>query len=243
MKYFLMFFCFLSPIAIAESPGLLNELASNLDGDVSGSEATSVIKVFILITVLALAPSILIVMTPFTRIVIVFSMLRHALGMPQSPPNTVLISLSLFLTLFIIQPVLFEAYEQGYQPLSQGAISLQEGLVRMGEPFKSFMLQHTRPEDLELMIGLSSIDVTSASDVPLSVLIPSFMISELITAFKIGFMIFLPFLLIDIVVASLLMSMGMLMVPPMMMSLPIKILLFVLIDGWNLIVKALMGTF
>lgn len=243
MKYLPLLFVLLSGSVGAQEVALPSILGLDLSGDSTGGEATSVIKVFLLLTVLSLAPSILIVMTPFTRILIVFSMLRHALGMPQSPPNTVLISLSLFLTLFIIRPVLIDAYEQGYEPLAEGKISLEEGLIKMGEPFKEFMLEHTRPEDLDLMASLSEVKVDNAQDLSLSVLIPAFMISELILAFKIGFMIFLPFLLIDIVVASLLMSMGMLMVPPMMMSLPIKILLFVLIDGWNLIVKTLMGTF
>lgn len=243
MKYLLLFLVFLSTSATAQEGVLPSVLGLDLSGDSTGSEATAVVKVFILLTVLSLAPSILIVMTPFTRILIVFSMLRHALGMPQSPPNTVLISLALFLTLFIIRPVLIESYDKGYVPLADGTITLEEGIQRMGQPFKRFMLHHTRADDLDLMAGLSGVELNEPEDVPLSVLVPAFMISELILAFKIGFMIFLPFLLIDIVVASLLMSMGMLMVPPMMMSLPIKILLFVLIDGWNLIVKALMGTF
>lgn len=222
----------------------LGDVNVALSEDMSGERISNVIKVFLLLTVLSLAPSILIVMTSFTRIILVLSMLRQALGMQQTPPNTVLISLALFLTLFTMMPVLKEANEIAYQPLSKNEIGLEEALIKGVEPFKIFMLKHTREQDLSLMLELSDQEMPSkVENVKLSSLIPAFMISELITAFKIGFMIFLPFLLVDIVVASLLMAMGMMMVPPMMMSLPIKILLFVLIDGWNLVVRSLMGSF
>jgi flagellar biosynthetic protein FliP len=233
----------LSSLFGAESLSV-GDLNIELTDDMSGERISNVIKVFLLLTVLSLAPSILIVMTSFTRIILVLSMLRQALGMQQTPPNTVLISLALFLTLFSMMPVLKEANEIAYQPLSKNEISLEEAFVKGIEPFKVFMLKHTREQDLSLMLDLSNQVLPSkVEDIELSSLIPAFMISELITAFKIGFMIFLPFLLVDIVVASLLMAMGMMMVPPMMMSLPIKILLFVLIDGWNLVVKSLMGSF
>lgn len=233
----------LSPLVGAESFSV-GDVNLELSDEMSGERVSNVIKVFLLLTVLSLAPSILIVMTSFTRIILVLSMLRQALGMQQTPPNTVLISLALFLTLFSMMPVLKEANEMAYQPLANNEIGLEEALVKGVEPFKVFMLKHTREQDLSLMLELSDQKMpTKVENVQLSSLIPAFMISELITAFKIGFMIFLPFLLVDIVVSSLLMAMGMMMVPPMMMSLPIKILLFVLIDGWNLVVKSLMGSF
>lgn len=232
-----------SPFVGAESFSV-GDVNLELSDEMSGERVSNVIKVFLLLTVLSLAPSILIVMTSFTRIILVLSMLRQALGMQQTPPNTVLISLALFLTLFSMMPVLKEANEIAYQPLANNEIGLEEAFVKGVEPFKVFMLKHTREQDLSLMLELSDQKMpTKVENVQLSSLIPAFMISELITAFKIGFMIFLPFLLVDIVVSSLLMAMGMMMVPPMMMSLPIKILLFVLIDGWNLVVKSLMGSF
>lgn len=220
------------------------DLSVGLSEDASGQKVAGAVKVLLLLTVLSLAPSILIVMTSFTRIILVLSMLRHALGMQQTPPNTVLISLALFLTLFTMTPVLKEANEIAYQPLIENKIGLEEAVNKGIEPFKVFMLKQTREQDLALMLDLANESMPQKiEDLPLGTLVPAFMISELITAFKIGFIIFLPFLLVDIVVSSLLMSMGMLMVPPMMMSLPIKILLFVLIDGWNLIIRSLMGSF
>lgn len=222
----------------------LGDVSIELADDNSGQKVASAVKVFLLLTVLSLAPSILIVMTAFTRIILVLSMLRHALGMQQTPPNTVLISLALFLTLFVMTPVLKEANELAYQPLMENKIGLEEAVEKGIQPFKIFMLKQTREQDLALMLELSDQPMPERVEaLSLGTLVPAFMISELITAFKIGFIIFLPFLLVDIVVSSLLMSMGMLMVPPMMMSLPIKILLFVLIDGWNLIVRSLMGSF
>lgn len=220
------------------------DLSIGLSEDASGQKVAGAVKVLLLLTVLSLAPSILIVMTSFTRIILVLSMLRHALGMQQTPPNTVLISLALFLTLFTMTPVLKEANDIAYQPLIENKIGLEEAINKGIEPFKVFMLKQTREQDLALMLDLANESMPEKiQDLPLGTLVPAFMISELITAFKIGFIIFLPFLLVDIVVSSLLMSMGMLMVPPMMMSLPIKILLFVLIDGWNLIIRSLMGSF
>jgi len=222
----------------------LGDFSISMDGAQDGESTSNVIKVFLLLTILSIAPSLLIVMTSFTRIILVLSMLRHALGMQQTPPNTVLLSLALFLTIFSMAPVLKEANEQALQPLSQEQIGLEEAVEKGIKPFKVFMLKHTREQDLSLMLELSnSVMPEKLDNVSLITLVPAFMISELFTAFKIGFIIFLPFLLVDIVVSSLLMSMGMLMVPPMMMSLPIKIMLFVLVDGWNLIVRSLMGTF
>ena len=234
---------FLAAFSHAESV-TLGDFSISMDGAQDGEDTSNVIKVFLLLTILSIAPSLLIVMTSFTRIILVLSMLRHALGMQQTPPNTVLLSLALFLTIFTMAPVLKEANEQALQPLSKDEIALEEAIDKGIKPFKVFMLKHTREEDLSLMLDLSNSEMPQKlDDVSLITLVPAFMISELFTAFKIGFIIFLPFLLVDIVVASLLMSMGMLMVPPMMMSLPIKIMLFVLVDGWNLIIRSLMGSF
>jgi flagellar biosynthetic protein FliP len=182
--------------------------------------ATS-LQIVLLLTVLTLAPSILIMMTSFTRIVIVLSFLRNALGLQQMPPNQVLIGLALFLTLFIMAPI--------GQDINNNAI----------KPLKSFMLKQTRQNDLNLFVSLAKINVSNVEDLPMRVVIPAFIISELKTAFEIGFIIYIPFLIIDIIVASVLMSMGMFMLPPVLISLPFKVLLFILVDGWNLVVKSL----
>ena len=208
-------------------------------------QISQVVKVLVVLTLLSLAPSILIVMTSFTRIIIVLALMRQALGLQQTPPNTVLISLALFLTLFTMTPVIQEMNQQAYQPLMAEQIDSDTALARASLAIKHFMLKQTREEDLLLMVELSGLDQapTTVEDVSLVMLVPAFMLSELLMAFQIGFVIFIPFLLVDLIVASILMSMGMLMVPPMMISLPIKILLFVLIDGWNLIIKSLMQSF
>lgn len=202
------------------------------------------IKILFGLTILSLAPSILIMMTSFTRIIIVLSMLRHALGMQQTPPNTVLISLALFLTFFSMSFVFKEINEQAYQPYLDKSISAEVALQNGMEPLKAFMIKQTREKDLALMLEISGTEPPDrVEDIDVFMLIPAFILSELKTAFQLGFVIFLPFLLIDIVIASILMSLGMLMVPPMMISLPIKVLMFVLIDGWNLVVESLMGSF
>ncbi len=202
------------------------------------------IKILLGLTVLSRAPAILIVMTSFTRIIVVLSILRQAFGMQQTPPNTVLISLALFLTVFNMMPTLQAVQSQAITPYLNEALSNETAAQRAIEPFRDFMVRQTREQDLALMVELSGNErPRTVADIDTFQLIPAFMLSELKTAFQIGFVIFLPFLLIDIVVASILMSMGMLMVPPMMISLPIKVLMFVLIDGWNLVVGALMGSF
>jgi flagellar biosynthetic protein FliP len=208
-----------------------------------GEVATS-LKILLGLTILSLAPAILVVMTSFTRIIIVLSMLRHAIGMQQTPPNTVLISLALFLTIFNMLPVFKSINDQAFQPYMKGDIQGDQAVIKAMSPMRNFMIRQTREEDLALMIDVSNSEMPkSVDDVSSLMLIPAFMLSELKTAFQIGFVIFLPFLLVDIVVASVLMSMGMMMVPPMMISLPIKILMFVLIDGWNLLVHSLMSSF
>src|SRR6266853_2083842 len=194
--------------------------------------------------VLLLAPAILMVMTAFTRIIVVLALLRHALGIQETPPNTVLVSLALFLTLFTMQPVLSQIDSNAFQPYLKGSIGFERATGVAIQPVREFMIRQTREQDLMLMLDVSKTEPPEDVEQVRTVhLVPAFMLSELKTAFQIGFVIFLPFLLLDIVVSSVLMSMGMLMVPPMMISLPLKLLLFVLIDGWNLVVKALLGSF
>jgi flagellar biosynthetic protein FliP len=212
-------------------------------GDQSSTFTGRIVQLIALTTVLSLAPSILIMMTSFTRIVIVLSFLRTAIGIQQTPPNTVMISLALFLTFFIMTPTLSDAYRNGVQPLINEEISEMEAFEQTAEPFKRFMLRHVRSSDLELFMNISDTRITEAMDTPLQVLIPAFMISELRRAFEIGFMLFLPFLIIDMVTASILMSMGMMMLPPIMISLPFKIIFFVMVDGWYLIAGSLVQSF
>jgi flagellar biosynthetic protein FliP len=214
------------------------------DGAGGGSVAGRVVQMVVLLTVLSLAPSILMMMTSFTRIVVVLSFLRTALGTQQTPPNTVLISLAMFLTLFIMMPTINASYEQGLKPMMNDEVAEMEGLQKAVVPFKQFMLKHTREKDLTLFIGLAKIaEPKEALDTPLQVVIPAFMISELRRAFEIGFLIFLPFLVIDMVTASILMSMGMMMLPPVMIALPFKIIFFVLVDGWYLISGSLVQSY
>jgi flagellar biosynthetic protein FliP len=201
-------------------------------------------QILILLTVLSLAPSILIMMTAFTRIVIVLSMLRHAFGLQQTPPNSVLISLSLFLTLFTMMPVINQVYTKAYQPYEAGKMELSKAVDEGLNPIRSFMVKQTQEKDIALILKLSKSEKPKTiDDIPTYKLIPAFMLSELQTAFQIGFMIFLPFLLVDLLVAVILMSLGMVMVPPTTISLPIKILMFVLISGWDLVINSLIGSF
>ena len=216
--------------------------ANGPSGDTS--VAGRVVQMVLLLTVLSLAPSILMMMTSFTRIIVVLSFLRTALGTQQTPPNTVLLSLALFLTFFIMTPTLQASYEQGLKPMMSGQMEEVAGLEKAVVPFKTFMLKHAREKDLVLFMNLSGtpkIDDPMAT--PLQVVIPAFMISELRRAFEIGFLIFLPFLIIDLVTASILMSMGMMMLPPVMISLPFKIIFFVLVDGWSLIAGSLVQSY
>jgi flagellar biosynthetic protein FliP len=197
-----------------------------------------------MITVLSIAPAILVLMTSFTRIVVVLGFVRSSLGTQQMPPNQVLIGLALFLTLFIMSPTLTTINEVAVQPYIKGEITQTEALDKAAVPMKKFMYSHTRTKDLQLFMGYTKMEKPkSYEDIPLSVMVPAFAISELKTAFQMGFMIFIPFLIIDIVVSSVLMAMGMMMLPPVMISLPFKILLFVLVDGWYLIVKSLLVSF
>jgi flagellar biosynthetic protein FliP len=206
---------------------------------------SSVIDLLVFITLLSFLPAILIMMTSFTRIVIVLSLLRQAFGTPAVPPNQVIIGLALFLTLFIMSPTVDRVYKEGYLPFSKREITLEEAINRASDPFKEFMLKQTREKDLALFLKLSKTELKPAKpmDLPMKIVVPAFALGELKRAFEIGFLIFLPFLVIDIVVASILLSMGMFMVPPVMISMPFKLLLFVLVDGWQLIIGSLAGGF
>ncbi|WP_321836564.1 flagellar type III secretion system pore protein FliP [Bacillus subtilis] len=205
---------------------------------------SSTVKLLLLLTVFSVAPGILILMTCFTRIVIVLSFVRTSLATQSMPPNQVLIGLELFLTFFIMAPTFSEINKEALTPLMDNKISLDEAYTKAEEPIKEFMSKHTRQKDLALFMNYAKMDKPeSLKDIPLTTMVPAFAISELKTAFQIGFMIFIPFLIIDMVVASVLMSMGMMMLPPVMISLPFKILLFVLVDGWYLIVKSLLQSF
>ncbi|HZH62323.1 MAG TPA: flagellar type III secretion system pore protein FliP [Metabacillus sp.] len=207
-------------------------------------DVSTSVKLLLLLTVLSIAHSILILMTCFTRIIIVLSFVRTSLATQSMPPNQVLIGIAMFLTFFIMAPTFSQVNEQALTPLFNEEIELEEAYDRAAIPFKEFMSKHTRQKDLALFLNYAgSENPKSLEDIPLTALVPAFAISEIKTAFQIGFMIFIPFLVIDMVVASVLMSMGMMMLPPVMISLPFKILLFVLVDGWYLIVKSLLQSF
>jgi flagellar biosynthetic protein FliP len=215
-----------------------------LDLGEGGTSTGRIIQLFLLMTLLSLAPSILVMVTSFVRIVIVLGFLRSALGVPQAPPNQVIVSLALFLTLFIMAPAGETAYREGVQPLMENRITEEQAFERTVKPFHAFMMRHVREQDLKLFIDIANIPaVATPDDTPLRVLIPAFMISELRRSFEIGFLLFLPFLVIDMVIASILMSMGMMMLPPAMISLPFKLIFFVLVDGWYLVVGSLVQSF
>lgn len=202
------------------------------------------IQTLLFLTSLTFLPAVVLMMTSFTRIIIVLSLLRQALGTVQAPPNQVLIGLSLFLTLFVMAPVLDRIYNDSYLPFSQNRITLDQALERGAVPLKAFMLRQTRESDLALFAKLAQQPpIENAEQVPLRVLVPAYVISELKTAFQIGFVVFIPFLIIDLVVSSVLMSMGMMMLSPVIISLPFKLMLFVLVDGWNLLVGSLVQSF
>jgi flagellar biosynthetic protein FliP len=219
--------------------------AGTLEGIVDtlfGQDANTV-DIVILLTLLTLLPSILIMMTGFTRIIITLSFLRNALGMQQVPPNQVVIGLALFLTFFVMSPTLTEVYEQAYVPYSNGEIGMMDAAERAMVPTRTFMMRQTQVSDMDFFIGLSGGAYESYEDVPNRVLIPAFITSEIKTAFKLGFFIYIPFIVIDMVVASTLMAMGMMMLPPAMISLPFKVLLFVMVDGWQLVIGTVANSF
>jgi flagellar biosynthetic protein FliP len=209
-----------------------------------GQTYTLSLQTLLLMTSLSFLPAALLMMTSFTRIIIVLSLLRQAMGTQSSPPNQVLIGLSLFMTLFVMGPTLDKIYVDAYQPLSENRIQMGEALDKGAAPLRAFMLRQTREADLALFVKMSgSAPLKTAADVPMRVLIPAYITSELKTAFQIGFAVFIPFLIIDMVVASILMAMGMMMVSPAIVSLPFKIILFVLVDGWNLLLGSLAQSF
>ena len=225
------------------TPALAQSFSFDM-GDGGGSFTGRIIQLLVLMTVLTLAPSILVVVTSFTRIVVVLSIIRSALGLQQTPPNSVLISLALFLTAFIMAPTFEAAYENGIKPLINDEIDEKVAFERTVAPVHSFMLEHVREKDLALFLNIANAPPPdTAADIPLRVLVPSFIISELKRAFEIGFLVFIPFIIIDMVVASVLMSMGMMMLPPVMISLPFKLIFFVIVDGWYLIAGSLVQSF
>ena len=225
-------------------PAAAQMLQFDLGDEADGSTASRLIQLVALVTILSLAPSILVMFTSFTRIVVVLSFLRSALGIQQTPPNSVLISLALFLTAFVMMPTLQTVYDQAIQPMVAEDIDEMEALDRATSPVRAFMLEHVRGQDLKLFLDMAKIEpVATPEDTPMRALIPAFMISELRRAFEIGFLLFLPFIIIDMVVASVLMSMGMLMLPPIMISLPFKLIFFVLVDGWYLVAGSLVQSY
>ena len=220
--------------------------AQNLSLDLGEGTTTTarIVQLLALLTVLSLAPSIIIMVTSFTRIVVVLAFLRSAIGTQQTPPNTVIVSLALFLTAFVMAPTFEAAYEQGIKPLINEEITQIEAFERSMAPVKVFMIEHVRDQDLRLFLDLAEIEsIDDPQATPLRALIPAFMISELRRAFEIGFLLFIPFVIIDMVVASVLMSMGMMMLPPIMISLPFKLIFFVLVDGWYLVAGSLVQSF
>ncbi|XNH04252.1 flagellar type III secretion system pore protein FliP [Vibrio cyclitrophicus] len=218
--------------------------AFTMTTNANGGEDYSVnLQILALMTMLGFLPAMVILMTSFTRIVVVMSILRQAMGLQQTPSNQVIIGIAIFLTFFIMSPVINQVNEQAVQPYLNEQISARQAFDIAQEPIDSFMLKQTRIKDLETFVEISGAEVTNPEDVSMAVLIPAFITSELKTAFQIGFMLFLPFLIIDLVVASVLMAMGMMMLSPMIVSLPFKLMLFVLVDGWNLILSTLAGSF
>ncbi len=230
-------------LLLLPAAALAQSFSIDLGGE-EGSTASTLVQIIALVTVLSLAPSILVMVTSFTRIIVVLSFLRSALGIQQTPPNSVLISLALFLTAFIMAPTMEKIYQDALVPMFNQEIEEMEALERASQPLREFMLAEVREEDLGLFIELADEEPLSGpEEISMSTLIPAFMISELRRAFEIGFLIFLPFLVIDMVVASVLMSMGMLMLPPIIISLPFKLIFFVLVDGWHLVAGSLVQSY
>ncbi|MGF1639712.1 MAG: flagellar type III secretion system pore protein FliP [Rhodospirillales bacterium] len=232
-------------VLMAADPATAQTLSLDLGGGEGDGGATGrIVQLIALLTVLSLAPSILVMVTSFTRIVIVLSFVRTAMGVQQTPPNQVLVSLALFLTFFVMMPTLQQSYDLGIKPLIEGEIGEMEAFEQAVRPVRGFMIEHVREQDLMLFADLAAVpDRELRDETPLRVLIPAFMVSELRRAFEIGFLIFVPFLIIDMVVASILMSMGMMMLPPIIIALPFKIIFFVLVDGWYLVVGSLVRSF
>ena len=242
MKLFFLMALLLLPVVGIADPGL--PLVTVQDTAGGGKSYALTLQILALMTVLTLLPSLLLMMTSFTRIIVVLSILRQALGTAQTPSNQVLVGLSLFLTLFIMAPVFDAAYNNAYVPYQAEKISGDEALAKLKDPFHKFMLAQTREDDIGLFSRIANHEpYATPADVPFTVLMPSFITSELKTAFQIGFMLFIPFLIIDLVVASVLMAMGMMMLSPLIISLPFKLMLFVLVDGWALVIGTLASSF
>lgn len=236
--------CAAAPFAAEAAPLPLPKVSIGMADDGNPAEVASSVKILILFTILSLAPSILIMTSSFTRLIVVLSFLRQAMGTQQTPPNQVIVGLALFLTFFIMSPVITQVNTEAFQPFMAGKITQDQAWEKGTAPLKKFMLANTREKDLALMVNLSKAPrPRNQADLGITVLTPAFVLSELRIAFQMGFLIYIPFLVIDMVVASVLMSMGMMMLPPVMISLPFKLMLFVLVDGWNLIVGSLMKSF
>jgi flagellar biosynthetic protein FliP len=238
MRYFLLIVLFFTTTLSAQA------VSFDLGTQDGGSTTAKLLQLMFTLTLIGMAPFVLMTATSFTRIMVVFSFLRNAIGLQQSPPNLVMVALSLFLTGFIMEPVFQKAYTQGVEPLMAERLTEKEALPIIAAPFKEFMAANTRAKDLLLFQEISkSPEVEKAEDVSLRVLVPAFVISELRRAFEIGFLVYIPFLIIDMIVASILMSMGMMMLPPVVISLPFKVIFFVLVDGWSLIAGTLIQSF
>jgi flagellar biosynthetic protein FliP len=231
----------LAPAALAAAPGVDSVLGTTTGAT---EQTSSVIRIALILTMMALIPALLVCMTAFVRIVVVLSMIRHAFGMPETPPNQVLVALALLLTAFSMAPTFSALNERAVQPFLAGTVTVEQGLERGAAPLRAFMLRQVRDQDLETVYAISHTPLpNTAAEVGLMQLTTAFMLNELRVAFKIGFVILLPFLLIDLVVSSILLALGMLMVPPTTLSLPIKVLMFVLIDGWSLVLEGVLGSF
>ncbi|CAG9959515.1 flagellar type III secretion system pore protein FliP [Campylobacter lari] len=235
---------FLSCLVLFGAEATIPTVNLSLSAPNSPQQLVTTLNIVIVLTILALAPTIIFVMTSFLRLIVVFSFLRTALGTQTMPPNTILVTLALILTFFIMEPVATKSYNEGIKPYIAEQIGYEEAFAKGVKPFKDFMLKNTREKDLALFYRIRNLEnPKTIDDVPLTVLVPAFMISELKTAFEIGFLLFLPFLVIDMVVSSVLMAMGMMMLPPVMISMPFKLLIFVLVDGWNLLIQNLVKSF
>ena len=233
-------FLFAPSLLLADN---LGSVAVNLGGT-SPKEISTTLQILLMITVLSLAPAIIVTMTSFTRFVVVFSLLRQALGTHSVPPNQVLIGLALFMSIVVMSPVIKKVHDEAYEPYTKNELTQKEALEAAAKPMRQFMLSHTREKDLALFVSLTNKEKPKTlDDIGMANIVPAFIISELKTSFQIGFMIYIPFIVIDIVVASVLLAMGMLVLPPVIISLPFKLMLFVLVDGWNLLVGSLIKSF
>ncbi len=243
VTFLVIFLLSFSAIAVSAEPLPIPKIGLDIEAAENPQDVATSIQILFIMTILSLAPSLLIMLTSFTRIIVVLSFMRNALGTQQMPPNQVLIGLALFLTFFTMSPVITEVNEKAFQPFTRGEIAQEAAIENAMDPVREFMFKYTRTKDLALFLKLSETNPVKQEDVPTVALIPAFIISELKTAFEIGFFLYIPFLMIDMVVSSTLMSMGMMMLPPVMISMPFKILLFVMVDGWNLVIRSLIMTF